>query len=129
MKAGSVFGNYLKAADLNGRKVPVKIAAWEVADFDDGKKIVLSFVGKDKKLAINLTNSNTITEILGTDETDEWIGHMIVIFPTKTMFGAKMVDCVRVEAYVPPASTRPAPPPPPPTPADEFHASDDDIPF
>ena len=96
MKAGSVFGNTLKAADLQGRKVPCKIAAWEVSEFDDGKKILLSFVGKDKKLVLNLTNSNTITEILGTDETDEWIGHMIVLFPSRTMFGASPVSASQV---------------------------------
>jgi hypothetical protein len=134
MKAGSVFGSYLKAGDLNGRKVPVKIAAWEVAEFDDGKKLVLSFVGREKKLAVNLTNCNSIIEILGTDETDQWVGHVIVLRPDRTMFGAKMVDCVRVEAYVPATTPRPgpaavAPPPPPPPPVEEFIPTDDDVPF
>lgn len=129
MKAGSVYGSYLKASDLAGRKVPVKIAAAEVVDYDDGKKIALSFVGKDKKFTVNLTNSNTITEILGSDETDEWIGHMIVLKPDRTMFGAKMVDCIRVEAYIPPQPGRPAPPPPPPPPDEHFVATDDDVPF
>jgi hypothetical protein len=138
MKAGSVFGSYLKAGDLGGRKVAVKIAAWEVAEFDDGKKLVLSFAGKDKKLAVNLTNCNTIIEILGTDETDQWIGHVIVLRPDRTMFGAKMVDCVRVEAYVPAQAPRPsvAPPPPPVTaPVSDFahdggfQADYSDVPF
>ena len=131
MKAGSVYGSYIKAGDLAGRKVPVKIASAELAEFDDGKKLVLSFVGKDKKFAVNLTNSNTITEILGSDETDEWIGHMIVLRPDRTMFGAKMVDCIRVEAYVPAqAGARPSPPPPPPPPpAEQFTATDNDVPF
>lgn len=118
MRAGSVYGSYLKASDLQGRKIAVKIAAAEVAEFDDGKKIVLSFAGKDKKLPINMTNCNTITEILGTDETDHWIGHAIVLRPDRTNFAGKMVDCIRVEAYTSPiqapprAPARPLPPAP-----------------
>ncbi|HKP75325.1 MAG TPA: hypothetical protein VJT67_07255 [Longimicrobiaceae bacterium] len=137
MKAGAAFGNYLKAADLGGRRVTVTFEEITLEEMkgEGGKKLVVSFVGKDKKLILNRTNADTITDILGTDETEDWIGKSIVLFPSKTSYQGKRVDCIRVDAVRRAAAPqqRQAPPPPPvdeePEGETEFQVSDDDVPF
>lgn len=100
--------DYLKAEDLGGKTVGVVIEGFEVAEFDqDGKKqqkIVLSFTGKAKKLVLNVTNARTIAHNLGSENTVEWQGKRIEIYPTKTDFGGKQVDCIRVKEKAPPLS-------------------------
>lgn len=94
----------LKAEDLNGQTVPLTIEGVEVVDFgEQGKpepKLVLSFVGKEKTLVLNRTNAQTIAAQLGSDS-DQWLGHPIKIYPTKTSFGGKTVDCIRVKEEAP----------------------------
>ena len=114
MKLNEVYtsgGNFLKAADLAGRTVRVRISAVGVHEFEDKKKqIVLSFEGKEKKLGLNVTNANSIAKILG-DDTDNWIGGEIKIYPTTTDFGDKKdVPCIRVVEELPPeANEEPVP--------------------
>ena len=100
--------DYLKAADLQGRQVPVVIAGFEIVDFDEGSKVVLSFQGKSKTLVCNKTNAITIGDMFG-HELDGWTGKSITLFPAKTTFGGKMVDCIRVTGVAtPPPEVKPA---------------------
>lgn len=100
--------NYLKAEDLQGKTVGVTIESWELGEFDqDGKKskkLVLSFAGKAKKLALNVTNARTIAHNVGSEDANDWIGKRIEIYPTKTDFGGKQVDCIRIKEMAPPTS-------------------------
>jgi hypothetical protein len=108
MKAGSMFpGSYLKAEDLGWKRVPVVIERVDIEKIGDDPKPVIHFVGKDRALVLNKTNASTITDVLGTDETDEWEGKRIVLYATKTEYQGKRVPCIRVaEPNVP------TPPPP-----------------
>ena len=90
----------LKAEDLKGHTVSVKIAGTEVKKFDNGNKIVLKFDGKEKTLVVNKTNAKIIASAYGGD-TDQWIGKSIDIYPDKTMFGTDLVDCIRVRIPAP----------------------------
>jgi len=123
MKIGAAFpGNFLKAADLNGRRVQVIIERVEMEDIGGDQKPVVHFKGKDRGLVLNKTNSNAIWGLTGTDETDEWTGTALTLFPSKTDFQGKRVDCIRIDPPDPSGSRRsqPAPPPPP---------DDDEVPF
>ena len=96
-KLNEVFsGGFLKAEDLNGKTVKVKIEKVEVKDFDDGKKLILNFAGKDKALVCNKTNSAIIQEILGSDDTDDWEGKEIKLTVKKVEFSGKLVPAIRV---------------------------------
>jgi hypothetical protein len=107
-------GNWMTADDLAGREANVTIESVSVHDMNDGKKkAALHFVG----------NGNTIAELLGTDEMDEWEGHRIRLFVAKVDFQGKRVPAIRVKE----ASANGAKPTPPPPPATEL--MDDDIPF
>jgi len=140
MKTGEAFpSNFLKASDLQGRRIVVTIdhVGLEAVGRDKEQKPVCYFAGKDKGLVLNKTNANKITQLLGTDEMDDWQGGKVVLFGTMVEFGGEQVEGIRVAAVpvVRNTGARSAPPPPPPPveesepPAGEFHASDDDVPF
>lgn len=89
-------GATIKANDLQGREFALTISGLEFRKFDDGNKIELSFAQTDKKMVCNKTNANTIADIYG-DETNNWIGKEITLFPTYTDFNGGQVPCVRVK--------------------------------
>jgi hypothetical protein len=103
MRRDDVFpSKYLKAADLNGKPITVKIgsAPLETLKSPDGKeqkKICLYFIGGKKVLPLNATNWDAVADICG-DDTDTWPGNAIELYPTKTTLGGKTVDCVRIRA-------------------------------
>ena len=86
---------YLKAADLKGHSVEVIIDRIDYEEVGDGKKPVAYFVGKERGLVLNVTNSVVIRDRFGT-ETDDWHGKTIFVYPTKTSFRGELVDCLRV---------------------------------
>lgn len=133
MKIGSAFpSDFLKAADLNDTPVAVTIKGLKIETVgrDKDEKPILYFEGKEKGLVLNKTNGKTIAKIAGSEETDDWKGTKIILYPTETEFGGEMVDCIRVRAPKPGGSPLRTPPPPPvEEDVDAFHASDDDVPF
>jgi hypothetical protein len=102
-------GNYLKADDLKGKTVTVKIASAEVVEFDNGNKIVIGFEGKEKKLVLNKTNASIISENLGETETDNWIGATVSLTVKKVEFQGKLVPAIRVVLQDTPKPTVAAP--------------------
>lgn len=88
--------NYLKASDLNGRKVKVTIKGVETEQLGDKSKAIVYFVGKDKGLACNKTNAMVIASAYG-PETAGWSGKDIYLYPTKVNMNGQMVDAIRVE--------------------------------
>src|SRR5512139_3859694 len=98
MKIGAAFpGQYLKAADLQGKRVRVVIDRVEMEDIGGETKPVLHFQGKNRGVVLNKTNANAIWGINGSDDTDDWGGTEIVLFPSKTDFQGKRVDCIRID--------------------------------
>lgn len=109
-KLNDVFGgNFLKAEDLGGRAVAVTIEEVEVKDFDDGKKLILSFAGKDKKLVCNRTNASIIEEVTGCSDTDDWVGKKVVLVVKKVEFQGKLVPAIRVDLNAAPQRSVSAP--------------------
>lgn len=86
---------YLKASDLQGREVKARIAGHDVAQFDNGNKVVLTFDGKEKGLTLNKTNAMKIADAYGED-IESWAGNEIIMYPDKTDYQGSLVDCIRV---------------------------------
>lgn len=112
----SYAGNHLAAADLKGRECRLTVASVSMEKLGDDHKLVAYFRGTEKDLVLNKTNANAIAEMYG-DETELWTGRDIVIFPTQTDFGGKIVPCIRVKLMAPveagvPGVQAPAPLPP-----------------
>src|SRR5262245_15999526 len=108
---------FFKAADIPRDGLVLAIAKVEQEKIgpDQELKWVLYFKGQDKQLVLNGTNWDLIAAALNEDDSDNWVGKPIVIYPTQTQFGKKMVDCIRVRRHrsvaqaTPPLSPKTAP--------------------
>jgi hypothetical protein len=89
----------------------LKIAHAEVKTFGgengepENRKIVLSFEGEDKSLALNVTNKTILRDAWG-PYADEWVGRTIRIFNIRTAFKGKPCDGVQVEPSTDVAAAR-----------------------
>lgn len=99
--------NFIKVADLNGRKVDVTIATTEIGEVGAEKKkqIVLTFrESPDKKFGLNKTNANMISFLSNIDYRNhqQWIGLRITLKPSMTEYQGKPTPCIRVADELPP---------------------------
>ena len=114
---------YVKAADLAGKQVTVVMSEVTMAELGDERKPVVFFVDKEKGLVLNKTNALEIASAYG-DDTEKWAGNLILMYPAKTLFQGRQVDCIRVSTAVPHATPDPQEQSDPPPPQDES-----DLPF
>ena len=96
MRITSILSEYLKAADLQGREAAVVISQVKFEKMDGKDRAVLFFLGKTKGLMLNKTNINNIVALYG-EETNDWNGKEIVLFPSWVDFQGKSVEAVRVK--------------------------------
>lgn len=91
---------WLAAADLNEQDITLTIQDVQseiVGQGDEAEsKWVVYFREVSKGLVLNKTNAGSISGALG-DDTDDWIGRQIVLYPTEVAFGGKMVEAIRVK--------------------------------
>ena len=104
MKISQAFpSKWLKADDLQGREVKVQIQSCTLEQVSDGEdketKPVLYFTGKQRGLMMNKTNAARIADAYG-DDTDGWVGKDVILFPDKTSFQGRIVDCIRVRTPI-----------------------------
>lgn len=98
MELNEVFpSKYIKAADLNGREVPVVISHADMEMIGDDRKLIVHFQGKEKGLVMNKTNANRIAHLYGTN-TDGWQGKEITLYTEMVDFQGKVVDAIRVKS-------------------------------
>lgn len=106
MKINSAFpSDYLKAADLGGKASRLTIDSVTIEKMGDDTKPVLHFKESSRKMVINKTNAMRIVEAIGSDETDDWAGWSIVLYPAKVDFQGKRVDALRIDDR--PGATKP----------------------
>lgn len=133
MNLNDVFsGNFLKAEDLQGKTVRVTISKVEIKEFDDGKKIIIGFQGKDKCLVVNKTNASIIAENTGSRETDDWIGQTMQLTVKKVEFQGKLVPAIRVvlvDQSAPATPVRRVPAPQLPSDVETEETGSDVVPF
>lgn len=88
---------YVRAADLKNSEVTVVIATVDVENISPTeRKLVMTFQGKQKGMVLNKTNANRIAYVYGND-TDDWIGKEIVLYPEMVEFQGRMVEAIRVK--------------------------------
>lgn len=127
--------DYLSAADLQERDVTLTISrlTQEELRTQEGNedKWVLYFKEmeerhrrdpkrRNKRLVLNKTNAASISKVWG-NETNDWIGKAITLWPTTCQAFGKTADCIRVREKKPKSTKGPAP-----NPADQI--PDDDPP-
>ena len=100
-KMNSMFpSKWLAAADLDDqdRTLTIRDVAQETVGQGDEAdlKWVVYFKEMTKGLVLNKTNATSISVCLG-DDTDEWLGRQVVLYPTQVQFSGKMVEAIRVQ--------------------------------
>jgi hypothetical protein len=126
-KRNEIFpSRYLKASDLAGKPLVVEIERAPTETFgrgdDEQPKTVLYFRDDTKPLPLNMVNWDAVAEIAG-DDTVDWRGRHIELYPTTTPLRGSIVDCIRIRAV---RQKGQKPKAAPPTPPDDMN---DDIPF
>lgn len=96
---------YLGAWDIDGDVVATiaKVQAGTVGGHQGkakSKKALIRLKEFDKPLIANKTNAKAIAGMYGNDTT-QWIGKRITMYPTETQFGGETVDCIRVRPTPP----------------------------
>ncbi len=99
-KRNEIFpSKYLKASDLAGKPLVVEIERAPTETLGSGadaeKKTVLYFRNGVKPMPLNMTNWDAVAVIAG-DDTDDWAGHRVELYPTTTELKGKVVDCIRI---------------------------------
>ena len=103
---------FFKAADLKGeKKFRIKNVTPELVgtEAQKEKKLVVWFTNDERGLVLNKTNNRAIRSAYG-DDTADWVGKIIVVFPTMVDMRGKMTPALRVR--IPPpkqAAAAPAP--------------------
>lgn len=133
MKLNEAFpSNFLKADDLQGKNITVEISEVTFEEIGQGRdkesKIIVAFKGKDKKLICNKTNANTIAKLTGSDDTDDWVGHRIILTAREVDYQGTPMLAIRV-SLTKPASAQAAAAAKTPEPAEQDGADPDDIGF
>ena len=108
MKISAAFpSNYLKCDDLGGQPRIVNVRTCVSEELGQGrdkeKKPVLYFNKGNKGLVLNVTNARVIAKAYG-DDTGNWAGKPIEIYPTQVEFKGDLVDAIRVRVPDVPAA-------------------------
>lgn len=112
---------YLKAADLDGKTPTVVIKTVKMETVGEDQKLVVYFEKAEKGLVLNKTNANTLADIIGSFNTDDWTGHRVRLITAKVEFQGRRVPAIRIEEF---STKRPAPPP-----VEEIDDVDTDVQF
>lgn len=90
---------YMKASDLPEETlVPFVIEEIKMEEVGREKSIkpIIYFKDQDKGFCCNKTNANSIKKVLGSGDTEDWVGKTIKLYSTEVQFGDEMVESIRV---------------------------------
>jgi hypothetical protein len=88
--------DYLKKEDFPQPALLTISGAEQVKVLEDDK-IVIHFKEDDKALLANKTNLQLMAVFYGSTDTDDWIGHKVVLYNDPTvMYAGKVVGGIRV---------------------------------
>jgi hypothetical protein len=104
-RIGDMFpeSKYLKAADLQGARLPLNVRIAHVLQEEIGtdeggreRKPVVYFAGKTKGLVLNRVNASMLVEIAGTDDTDQWTDVVVGLDVQRAQYKGQLVPALRV---------------------------------
>ena len=121
---------YLRASDLNNQTPTVTIDRVEAKNIGQDLRLVVYFAKQKKGLVLNKTNANTIAELTGSEDTDNWGGHRIKLITARVEYQGKRVPAIRIDPPDSPGRASTRQPIPEPEPEDITDVPDDtDIAF
>ena len=105
MKLDQMFPRrYATGEDLQGKAITLTIARIQrekmhpQANAPEVEKWVMYFNEAKKGIVLNRTLAFQIAEFLGTDETDDWTGKRIIIYPQPMTVAGRKVTAIRARA-------------------------------
>ena len=132
MKISAAFpSKYIKAADLNDKPMTLiigRVDLEKVGMGDTDPKPVVYFTKAKKGMVLNKTNSKVISMAYG-DDTDDWEGKTVTLFPAMVDFAGDTVEAIRVRIPKPAVAPKPAPQSHDELDPPHHGDMDDDIPF
>ena len=115
MKVDQMFPRkYATGADLGGQAVTVIIASMQPEQMRPNRnarpetKYVIYFEGATKGVVLNRTLANQIAQITGEQDTDNWIGHRITLYPVPMKVAGQ--DRIAIRARAPKPDNGQSPP-------------------
>jgi hypothetical protein len=98
---------YIKASTLADLKasgrLPMRVTISHVTQENIGSddeqkktKPVVYFVGKEKGMVLNRTNADRLTDIAGSDDTDNWCDLIVGLTIEKDRYKNDLIDCLRI---------------------------------
>jgi hypothetical protein len=102
MKISKMFPKrYATGEDLQGKTITLTIAKIAIEKMHpqpnapEAEKWVIYFMETKKGIILSRTLANQIAEVLGSDETDEWLGKRIMIYPQPMTVAGRKVTAIR----------------------------------
>ena len=94
--ASEVYNMWLKAEDLGGKAVSVKIARVDLEVFHgrDGSErpaLVLTFDKARRRLILNKTQANTLVRVLQSERLADWPGKSVTLAPGQAPNGKQTI--------------------------------------
>jgi hypothetical protein len=87
--------DYMKADSLNGQAFCFTITDCSAEKAEGDERLVLAFFEVSSLMILDRTNTNMLAELYG-PETSEWIGKVIKLAPSTTLFLGQVVKYVRI---------------------------------
>ena len=103
MKRNDIYpSRWLKAADLpqGGETLTIERVTEEAIGKDRERKPVATFENYDKELVINPTNWDSIVELTGQADSDDWPGHRVRLVRLQVQFGRETVEAIRIRPVI-----------------------------
>lgn len=88
---------YLKADDLQGKRVRVTCGDVTMEDVGGEDKYILHFKDKEKGMVLNATNIGRLTIGFGSDDSEEWYGKELILQSEPVQFQGRTVQGLRVQ--------------------------------
>jgi hypothetical protein len=89
---------FLKAQDLKGGRRTVTVLKVTEEEIGDETKFVCWFKELEKALALNKTNAVTLSELSGSESSDDWADLAVDLFVVRVNFQGKMTPAIRIDA-------------------------------
>ena len=87
--------NYMRSDSLNGQAFCFTITDCSAEKAEGDERLVLAFFEVSSLMILDRTNTNMLAELYG-PETSEWIGKVIKLAPSTTLFLGQVVKYVRI---------------------------------
>jgi len=101
LKKDWLYGEAFKGKDVDLTIKEAQDASLRNQDGDTEPCVVFKFEETPKKLVVNITNCQTIENITGTGDMDEWVGKTFTFYPLPGKWFGNKRTAIRIRPVLP----------------------------